>query len=282
MKVLLTGAGGQLGRELQRLLAPRHQVTALMREQLDVRDAERTEALLQAERPDVVIHGAAFTDADRAEREVEHAYEVNAIGTWRLAQAVQLVDAKLVCLSTDQVFDGMKGAPYEEDDRPEPRSIYGQSKLLGEKLAAASCDKLFIVRTSWLYGASGSSWVTQAAQRALTEGKLTAEDDQYGSPTYVRDLAVLLEQLMASDKYGVYHAANAGWCSRYELARHLVTGLGLEPEVVTPVPSGERAFAAVSPPFSALAGKALAANGFQTLRDWKAGLDHFLQHDFGR
>jgi len=282
MKVLLTGAGGQLGRELQRTLAPRHQVTALTREQLDVRDAERTEALLRSERPDVVIHGAAFTDAHRAEREIEHAYEVNAIGTWRLAKAAQLIGAKLVCLSTDQVFDGTKGAPYEEDDRPEPRSIYGQSKLLGEKLAAASCDKLFIVRTSWLYGASGSSWVTQAAQRALVEGKLTAEDDQYGSPTYVRDLALLLEELIATDKYGVYHAANAGWCSRYELARHIVAGLGLEPAVVTPVSAGERELAGGSPPFSALAGKALAANGFPALRDWRAGLNHFLQHDFGK
>lgn len=280
MKVLITGAGGQLGCDLQRVLRPRHQVVAKTRGQLDVANADEVGVTLYREKPDAIIHAAAYTNVDRAETEIELAYEVNSAGTWNVAAAAQQIGAKLVYVSTDFVFDGTKKTPYNEDDAPNPLSVYGKSKLHGETFVSMLSDKYFIVRTSWLYGKGGTNFVTKVVSLARQHGKLSMVSDQIGTPTYCLDLAVFISQLIESEKYGLYHASNTGCCSRYEFAEEILKCMGMDQVAVTPVRAEQFPTPAARPCFSPLDNAAIRRNGFPGLRGWKAALHAFLRDDF--
>ncbi|MFD0694203.1 dTDP-4-dehydrorhamnose reductase [Paenibacillus sp. GCM10027628] len=280
MKVLITGAGGQLGYDLARVLAPIHQVTAWTKEQLDVSDEKKVADILAGESPDVVIHAAAYTNVDGAESETELAYQVNAIGTLHIAQICEQIGAKLIYVSTDYVFDGTKGAPYEEVDVTNPGNVYGRSKLLGEKFVSMICTKHFIVRTSWLYGTKGTNFVTKILEKAYTGGPLSIVDDQFGSPTYCLDLASFIRDLMETDRYGIYHASNQGSCSRYEFASEILKYAQMAHVPLEPVHSDLFQSPAPRPKYSAFDHKAIADNGFTPMRDWKSALHHFLQVDY--
>ncbi|MEW9700300.1 dTDP-4-dehydrorhamnose reductase [Paenibacillus sp. SI8] len=280
MKISITGAGGQLGYDLTRVLAPLHEVTAWTREQLDVSDDKQVAALLAAEKPDVVIHAAAYTNVDKAESETELAYQINAIGSLHMAKACEQIGAKLVYVSTDYVFDGAKGSPYDEIDTTNPNNVYGRSKLLGEKFVSMTCTRHFIVRTSWLYGTKGNNFVTKVLEKAQAGGPLSMVDDQFGSPTYCLDLAVFIQELIETDRFGIYHASNQGSCSRYEFAAEILKYAHLDHVPLVPVQSDLFPLPAPRPMNSAFAHKAILGNGFTPMRDWKEALHYFLHVDY--
>lgn len=281
MKIVITGAGGQLGYDLKRVLSPMHEVVAWEKAKLDVSQEQEVIEMLLKERPDVVVHSAAYTNVDKAETEKESAYQVNALGALHIAKACEILGAKLVYVSTDYVFDGTKQIPYDENDAPNPLNVYGHSKHLGEKFVAMTCLKHFIVRTSWLYGIKGTNFVTKVLEKARVNPTLSIVDDQFGSPTYCLDLAIFVRELIGTDRYGLYHASNQGVCSRYEFALHILRAAGMSHVSLKAVPTHLFPPAPASRPmYTAFAHKAMLDNGFTPMRDWQAALDFFLQVDY--
>ena len=276
MKIVVTGANGQLGRDLVRRLSAEHEVYGFGREALDVRDPDACRDVLRRVRPDVVVHAAAYTAVDRAESEPDEAFRVNADGTRNIAMAAEEVGAKLCYVSTDYVFDGRKGRPYDEYDDTNPLNVYGRSKRAGEWLVQALCRKFFIVRTAWVYGAHGQNFVKTMLRLARERDVIRVVDDQVGSPTYTVDLADFLARLVVTDRYGIYHATNAGSCSWYEFARAIFEEAGLHVRV-EPCTTDEFPRPAPRPKYSVLDHMAIRTNGFPDLRHWREALKEFFK-----
>ncbi|HEU0184393.1 MAG TPA: dTDP-4-dehydrorhamnose reductase [Blastocatellia bacterium] len=225
MKVLIVGAGGQLGRALQTGLT-RHEIIALPHARLDVTRFEATREAVTAHRPDVVINASAYTDVDGAESDHAGAYKLNAVAPRNLSVASHELGAPLVHVSTDYVFDGQSDRPYHEFDRTNPLSIYGKSKLAGESAVAAHNPRHYIVRTSWLYHTEGENFPkAMLAQSKRAEVRVVG--DQYGSPTYAPHLAAAIAKLMETGAYGTYHIAGSGAASRFEMTRRLYQLFGI-------------------------------------------------------
>ncbi|TXK84638.1 dTDP-4-dehydrorhamnose reductase [Paenibacillus sp. N3.4] len=278
MKILITGAGGQLGYDLARVFATtNYEVSTWTKEQMDVGNEQQVIDILLRERPDTVIHAAAYTNVDKAETETVLAYQVNAFGSLHIAKVCKKIGAKLVYVSTDYVFDGTKGSPYAEEDTTNPSNAYGRSKLLGEKFVQTTCSKHFIVRTSWLYGSKGNNFVTKILEKAQAGEPLTIVDDQFGSPTYTLDLAIFIRELIETDRYGIYHASNQGMCSRHAFACEILRIAQLAHIKLCPVHSDVFPLPAIRPMYSVLEHKAMVKNGFSPLRDWKSALHYFFQ-----
>jgi dTDP-4-dehydrorhamnose reductase len=275
-KVLVTGAGGQLGQELVRIQKPGVHIIGLDRHGLDITDAEACQRVLRDIRPDTVIHAAAYTAVDQAESEPEKAHLVNVIGTHNVAAAAESVGAKFCYISTDYVFDGTANQPYQEDDPAAPRTVYGRTKWEGEKAALSACSRTFVVRTSWVYGKYGANFVRTMLKLAGTRPVLTVVNDQTGSPTYTYDLALFLIDLVQTDRYGIYHASNSGSCTWYEFARAIFEERGLSVEVV-PCTTEEFPRPAPRPRYSVLGHQAMVRAGFPPLRHWREALREFLR-----
>lgn len=282
VKIGITGAGGQLGRDLIRVLQSRHELVAWTHQDLSITDEKAVEQAFALHRPDAVIHAAAYTGVDAAEKDLDTAYMVNAFGTRHVAWAAHGIGAKMVYISTDYVFDGRKGVPYTEGDRTAPLGIYGNSKLLGEKFTEFLCDRHFIVRTSWLYGLSGSNFVTKVLQQAKEVGTLRMVSDQYGSPTYTLDLASQIAELIETEEYGVYHVSNRGFCSRFRFAEAILEIAGLDGVKLEAVEAGELSLPAERPAHSGLSDQALRRRGFGRMRHWKSALEAFIREDLQR
>jgi dTDP-4-dehydrorhamnose reductase len=266
---VVVGAQGQVGRELARLLPG---AAALGHGELDICDPEAVPAIA-GYRPDVVINAAAFTDVDGAETRVEQAMAVNAVGPGLLAAECRRLDATLIQLSTDYVFDGQASAPYAEDAPPRPRSVYGASKLAGERAALASGARTYVVRTSWVYAGAATNFVTTMTRLARERASVDAVDDQRGQPTWARDLAGALIGLGASDAApGIYHATNAGQTTRWGLARAVFAEIGADPERVRPTTSRAQHRPASRPAYSVLAPTRWQAAGLAPLRPWRDAL----------
>jgi dTDP-4-dehydrorhamnose reductase len=222
MKVLVTGAGGMLGRDV--VLAAGnagHAVAGFGHLELDVTDSEALAAKLDLERPDVVINCAAWTDVDGAEEAEEAAMAVNGTAAGHVAAAAAKVGASVVYVSSDYVFDGAKGAPYVETDQTAPLSAYGRTKLAGEEATAAANKRHFVVRSSWLFGTGGSNFVETMLRLAATQNEVLVVRDQVGSPTYTWHLAYGVVRLIEGVEYGIHHMAAAGACSWYDFAREI-------------------------------------------------------------
>lgn len=248
----VTGAGGQLATELADVLEG--DVFLSREEALDIRDAGAVRTAVRAFAPDVVLHTAAYTDVDGAEADPVTARAVNVDGTRNVVAAVSGTHTAVVYFSTDYVFDGAKGAPYLESDEPAPLGVYGRTKLEGERLVLEWAHGL-VVRTSWLFSATGRNFVKTilAVATKRTGGPLRVVDDQVGSPTYAGHLAQAVDEaLRLGVGPGIYHMAGSGYCSWYELAREIVAQAGLEVEVV-PITTPELGRPAPRPAFSALA-----------------------------
>jgi dTDP-4-dehydrorhamnose reductase len=231
MKVLVTGAGGQLGHDVVRIAQDiRHQVVALGHEDLDVTDPAKVERLITRERPGAVINCAAWTNVDGAEESVHEASLINSQGAGFVADAAAKVDAKVVYISTDYVFNGTNG-PYGESDDPAPINAYGRTKLAGERATALVNGRSFIVRTSWLFGPHGGNFVDTMLRLGQGGGPVVVVHDQVGCPTYTGHLAVGLLRLIDSAAYGIHHMAGEGSCSWYEFAMEIFR----QAEVVTRV-----------------------------------------------
>lgn len=271
MRILITGAGGQLGQDLQAVLRD-EEVDARDRRALDISDAEAVLALVKEIRPDWVINAAAFNDVDRAERAAEEAFAVNARGPANLASAAADVDAGLVHISTDYVFDGTKGTAYTEEDQPNPLSVYGRSKYQGERAVLESTASACVLRTAWLYGVHGKNFVKAILEKAKEGRPLDVVADQVGSPTSTRDLAEAINRLIRTRAHGLFHVANAGACSRFEFAKAIVRG-AVE---VRPITSAQASRPAPRPENSSLSSVRWPSLGLPPLRPWQAALDDFL------
>jgi dTDP-4-dehydrorhamnose reductase len=276
-KIVVTGAGGQLGRELTEWNIDNIHIIGLTRKELDITSAKQCQAVMEHHKPDVVIHCAAYTAVDKAEAEPDVAFLVNEQGTRNVAEAAAAVGAKMCYISTDYVFDGTGNSPYQELDGTNPQTVYGKSKLAGECAVQSLMEKYFIVRTSWVYGRYGNNFVKTMLKLAGEREQLTVVADQVGSPTYTYDLAAFLIQLVQSEQYGIYHASNSGNCSWYEFARAIFEESGKKVTVV-PCTTAEFPRPAPRPVYSIMAHGAILANGFHELRPWREALQHYLKN----
>ncbi len=276
---LVLGAGGQLGSELVEIL-PAGETVGLTREELDITDFIKVQETLTKFRPRVVFNCAGFVRVDDAEEKVEEAWKVNAFAVLFLAKVCAELGATLVHISTDYVFDGKKRSPYTELDAPNPLSVYGVTKLMGEFFVRAYCPRHFVVRTAGLYGrrgskAKGGSFIDRILQKAKTGEPLQVVTDQVTSPTYARDLAFHLVKLAETEKFGLYHIANRGYCSWHEFASAIVELAGLNTPV-KPITSDQIPLRAKRPAFSALISVRLLSVGLPPLRHWREALTEFM------
>lgn len=276
MKILITGAGGQLGLELASLLPERdHQVTALSRRELDIADPGSVSDALEEYSPDLVVNAAAYTNVDGCETEPELAYRVNALGPRNLAQGCERRGRGLLHVSTNYVFDGRSDRPYEPFDAPSPISAYGRSKLAGEEYVKHLTSCWYVVRTAGVYG-EGHNFVRTMLRVGNERETLNVKEDEYGSPTYTRDLAEGIARIAEDGLYGMYHVTNSGSCSWYEFAREIFALAGIEVEVL-PVTSSEYPLPAARP-----ANGILSNVGGPELRGWREALADYLEKEDAR
>jgi dTDP-4-dehydrorhamnose reductase len=275
---LVLGAGGMLGRALTRRLERAFPATiAATRVEADVTDRFRLEAEVERLQPTVIINCAACTDVDACELDPDLARRVNADGAENAARAAAGAGCRLIHLSTDCVFDGRAGRPYTEVDEPAPLSEYGRSKLLGERRVAEAAPDHLIVRTSWLYGAGGANFVDTIRARAAGGGLIKVVGDQFGSPTWVEDLAEALERLVTIEARGVLHCANRGVCSRYELAGAILELTGARGARLAPITTEEAGRIAARPAYSALDSGRYARLARAAPRPWREALGDHLR-----
>lgn len=277
MRILVTGASGQLGYDVERELERRgieHLGTSSR--ELDITDREAVERLMAAYRPDAAIHCAAYTKVDLAEDEPERCWAVNADGTRNLAAACREIGAKLLYISTDYVFPGAGERSYETGDPTGPVNTYGRSKLAGELAVQSLLEKYFIVRISWVFGKNGNNFVKTMLRLAETKAELSVVCDQIGSPTYTADLAPLLCDMVQTERYGVYHATNEGTCAWSEFAEAIFELAGRQ-VVVHPIPTSAYPTRAARPLNSRMSKERLRDNGFQALLEWKDALARYLK-----
>ncbi len=273
MRLLVTGARGMLGQDVvSAALARGHEVQGLDRGTLDVRDAEAVRARLKSWRPAAVVNCAAYTDVDGAESAYDAALAVNEAGARHVAAAAAEVDASVLYLSTDYVFDGSKPEPYAESDAPNPLSAYGRSKLAGERATAAANERSVIIRTSWLFGLAGPNFVETMLRLAREREAVRVVNDQVGCPTYTRDLATALIELAEGKAYGIHHIVGNGRCSWYEFATQIFSAAQVKCEVLA-CATDEMERVAPRPANSALGS---LRHDSCLLRSWIPALDDYL------
>ncbi|MBR6479401.1 MAG: dTDP-4-dehydrorhamnose reductase [Clostridia bacterium] len=276
MKVLVTGVSGQLGYDVAKELKRRgHKVLAPKRDSLDLLDQVGIIQYFEYNKFDAVIHCAAYTAVDKAQEEKELCSNVNVSATRVIAKQCASRDIPLLYVSTDYVFPGTGSEPYETGDRKGPLQEYGISKLAGEEMVKSLCKKYYIVRTSWVFGKNGRNFVRTVLRLADLKDRISVVDDQVGSPTYTKDLAPLLCDMIESDKYGVYHATNEGFCSFYEFACEIISQSGKSLEI-KPTTTDKYNAPAKRPLNSRLSKKSLDDAGFSRLPDWHDALSRYL------
>jgi len=275
-RVLVTGAEGMLGRRLVEEAARRgHAVVGLDRPDFELGRPDEAAALIEAARPDLVIHGAALTDVDGCEAQADLALAINGEASGAVAEAARRAGARCTFISTDYVFDGRKPAPYLEDDAPNPASAYGRSKLLGETRVREAGGS--VIRLSWSFGPDGKNFVATIAGM-LREGRaLKVVDDQRGSPTYTRDAAAAILDVAEAGAEGVFHCCNAGETSWYGFARAIAAGTGRDPAQLSPCTTAEYPRPAPRPANSRLGGERLATLRGQAMPHWEDALTRYLK-----
>lgn len=275
--ILVTGVNGQLGFDVVKELKRRNiECLGIDIKDLDITDSNATVEYISNLKPECVIHCAAYTAVDRAEDEVETCTKVNVYGTENIAKACKNVDAKIIYISTDYVFDGQGDEPFEVDGHIEPHSVYGKTKYEGELKVQEILDKYFIVRISWVFGVNGNNFIKTMIKLGKEKEKLNVVCDQIGSPTYTFDLAPLLCDMAVSEKYGVYHATNEGFCSWAEFASEIMKKANLDCKI-NAIPTSEYPAKAVRPFNSRMSKQSLINNGFTTMPEWKDALHRFLK-----
>ncbi len=274
MRVVITGRTGQLGRALADRLPPAD-VTACGRPDCDITDSAALRQAILAVRPEVVLHCAALTDVDGCARDPALAFRVNGLGAQNVALACAEAGAAMLYVSTNEVFDGSAREPYAEFDAPHPINAYGRSKRAGEWYVTRLLSRFYLVRTSWLFAAGGRNFVHKILALADAGRPLRVVTDEIASPTYVEDLAEAIVRLIQTGQFGIYHLTNAGYCSRYDLARTALELAGRDAPV-EPIALADYPRPSTPPRFSALANQAAAALGL-TLRPWEVALEEFIR-----
>lgn len=277
MKILVTGAGGQLGYDVCKVLDARNiENKGVDVADFDITDAKAAYAYITGYRPDAVIHCSAWTAVDKAEDEPEKVRAVNTEGPRNIALACRDIGAKMLYISTDYVFPGNGERFYEPDDPTGPLGAYGKTKLGGELAVRELLDRFFIVRISWVFGKNGNNFVKTMLRLAESRTEVSVVCDQIGSPTYTADLAPLLCDMIATDKYGIYHATNEGVCSWAEFAQEIFRLVGKD-VTVYPIPTSEYPARAVRPLNSRMSKDKLEQMGFSRLPPWQDALGRYLK-----
>ena len=287
MKAVITGCRGQLGSQmLEMIYSGRSQlgkippawetarVIPIGLEDLDLTDLAAVRLFVQAEKPDIVINNAAYTDVDGCETNQDAAFRVNALAPRNLAIACDEAGARLLHLSTDYVFPGQGTTPYREYDPTGPVSVYGRTKLAGETYVRQFCRKWFIVRTSWLYGRNGTNFVRTIRRLATERDRLDVVNDQRGNPTNAEDLAYHLLKIALTDEYGVYHCTGNGICSWYEFALAIISRFDLRCKI-DPIDSNALNRPAKRPAWSALDHAMLRCTIGDNMRSWQDALNQY-------
>ena len=275
--ILVTGITGQLGYDVAKELERRGEnFIGTTKKDFDLSKPEEVKNFIIEKKPSTVIHCAAYTAVDKAESEAELALTVNGLATRKIAEACREVGAKMLYVSTDYVFGGDGETPYEISDEKAPQNIYGKSKLLGEDSVIALLREYFIVRISWVFGSNGKNFVKTMLNFDKRRKKISVVDDQVGSPTYTADVAPLLVDMINSDKYGIYHATNEGFCSWAEFAEEIFKQAGRE-ITVEKIPTSDYPTPAKRPFNSRLSKKTLDEAGFKRLPSWQDAVTRFLK-----
>ena len=278
MKVLVTGVKGQLGHDVMNELALRGiEGSGVDVEEMDITDRTACETVISQEKPDAVIHCAAYTAVDAAEDNLELCRKINAEGTRNIARVCKAMDIKMMYISTDYVFNGGGERPWEPDDHREPLNVYGLTKYEGEIAVEQNVQKYFIVRIAWVFGVNGKNFIKTMLRLGKEKGAVSVVNDQIGSPTYTYDLARLLVDMIQTDKYGRYHATNEGLCSWYEFACEIFRQAGMDEVKVTPVDSDGFPAKAKRPSNSRMSKEKLTENGFERLPSWQNALERYLK-----
>lgn len=273
MRVLVTGAGGQLGHDLVAAFAE-HDVVAADRAMLDVSDRDAVLSGICGMQPDAIVHAGAWTAVDACEGDPDKAFAVNALGTRHIAEGARRTGAYLCYVSTDYVFDGTKDGAYLEWDAPNPQSVYGRSKLAGEREVAAEHS---IVRTSWVCGAHGKNFVKTMLRLASERDTWGVVDDQRGTPSFTPDLAAAIYKLVVGRLPGTFHLSNAGDTTWYGFACAILEAAGHDPARVTPITTAEYPVPAPRPANSVLDNAAWRLSGFAPLPSWQPSLARMLE-----
>lgn len=278
MRILVTGARGQLGTDLvKRLTEDGYDVIPTDVEEMDITDMAQVKEQIGLHHPDAVIHCAAYTNVDGAESNEEACRRINVTGTQNIAKACGEADIKMLYLSTDYVFRGTGVDFYHVDDEPGPSCVYGRTKYEGELAVMEYVKKYFIVRISWVFGLNGKNFIKTMIDLGKRGVSPAVVYDQVGSPTYTRDLAVLLSKMIGTENYGIYHATNEGVCSWFELAEAVFRECGMDDIKVTPVSTEEYGAAASRPLNSRLDKSSLTNAGFELLPTWEDALHRFVK-----
>ncbi|WP_409200111.1 dTDP-4-dehydrorhamnose reductase [Methanobrevibacter sp. DSM 116169] len=274
MKILITGADGMLGTDLQEVLKD-EEIIATDVDVLDITDKKATFDFVDDHKPDIIINSAAYTDVDGCEENKDLAFKINSEGPKILALACKEFDIPLVHISTDYVFNGDNDKPWKETDVPNPISVYGETKLEAEVAIQEILDKFFILRTAWLYGVHGNCFPKTMLELSQNHDEISVVDDQVGSPTFTLDLATAISKLIKTDFYGLYHLTNSEYCSWYDFTK-LIFKLSNIDTKVKAVTTEEFPRPAPRPKYSVLANNLWKENGFEPLRSYKEAIEEYL------
>lgn len=276
IKVWIAGSNGQIGHALNEVLDPLEiEVLNTDKDELDITDTEEVLNFGIVNRPDVIINCTGVTDTKLCEEEPELAYRVNALGARNLSIVARKNGAKMVQLSTDDVFDGKSKKPYTEFDDTNPLTVYGASKRAGENYVKEFTHKHFIIRSNWVYGKEGQNFVNQVLEAAEKGNALSVAADQFGSPTSAKDLARMILYLINTNEYGTYHVTCSGVCNRHEFAQEILRLSGKKIELKA-VPTEQSDLSAVRPPYAVLDNFILRIIDMYDMPDWKESLEEFM------
>lgn len=276
MKVLVTGVNGQLGYDVVKELDKRgHQPIGVDREEMDLTSTEKIKECIETVNPEAIIHCAAYTAVDKAEDEKDLCKRVNAIATKEIVEHAKVLDIPMMYISTDYVFDGTKDGEYTEKDIPNPINVYGKTKYEGELYVQEILEKYYILRISWVFGENGNNFIDTMLRLSKERDSLSIINDQVGSPTYTKDLSILLVDMIETDKYGIYHATNEGYCTWYEFAKEIFRISNIDIQV-NKINTSEYPTKAKRPLNSKMSKEKLKNMKFTPLRSWKDALNEYM------
>ena len=274
--ILVTGSTGQLGSDVVKELLKRgYSTLSPNRSELNLCSEDSIRNYILNSNCEAIVHCAAYTQVDKAEDEKDLCIKINATATKHIVKCAKILDIPMIYISTDYVFDGTKDGKYTENDETNPINIYGESKLAGEKYVQEILDKYYIVRTSWVFNINGKNFIETMLRLSKTNNQLSIVNDQIGSPTYTRDLSRLLVDMLETNKYGLYHATNEGYCSWYEFANTIFKLANINIDIKA-INSNEYASRAKRPLNSKLSKDKLIEYGFKPLPHWEDALKDYL------
>lgn len=276
MRVLVTGVNGQLGHDVIKELNLRgHIAIGVDREKIDLTKPTQIKKYMENSNVDATIHCAAYTAVDAAEDNENLCRQINALATRDIAKYCKQMDIPIIYISTDYVFDGTKDGLYNEEDIANPINIYGKTKYEGELYIQNLLEKYYIVRVSWVFGENGNNFIDNMIKLSKNKSVLNIINDQIGSPTYTKDLSELLVDMVESDKYGIYHATNEGFCSWYEFAKEIFNIAKINIDTI-PINTSDYEMKANRPLNSKMDKEKIKKNGFKPLRNWKSAVEEYI------